>query len=560
MKLLRNTMAAGIAALLLGPVLTATAADVTPFQVSLPTVTGPIPSTPTDFPFGAEGFDIMPAVPKGYVVEEFFFSGTGIIYEYTPTGIQIVASCPARATQGCTNIPYTTRMVVKRPKHPHQFSGTVIIEPLNPSAGFDIAAVWDRSRDSFVRNGDIFIGWSSKSVIVNALKNWNPTRYAALNWNYLPATPGNNSGANDGITFDIAAQIGALIKDNGKNSPIHDFKVKRVFEAGFSQDGGFVFTQAQFFHALERMPKTGKGIYDGYVPMGTNGPSNVNFGLTPAGALAATDPRRTMQPREVPVMHANTETEVFLGTLTPTGLLYRRPDSDAANDRFRLWETPGGSHVSNDGNDPVGRDPVLVLQLDAAQLQKIPVANLAPNGCAHQEFVNGPAHGIPGVISPNNFPFSFTQDALFRSLVRWVEFNIPPPHVPFIDVDTTTTPRTIKRDAFGNATGGFRTPFLDVPITTYVPIDTVAHTTATSGFCILYGYNIPFDDTRLASLYSSHEDYVRRVARESFQLAHDRLWTKQDAKDAIRRARESNVLGGHHDDEHEEMDNDDDRD
>src|ERR1041385_3339230 len=85
-------------------------------------------------------------------------------------------------------------MVVKRPRRDHEFSGTVIIEPLNPSGGFDIAAVWDRSRDHFVRNGDIFIGWSSKSVIINALKQWNPTRYAALSWDYLPFVPGGNSG------------------------------------------------------------------------------------------------------------------------------------------------------------------------------------------------------------------------------------------------------------------------------------------------------------------------------------------------------------------------------
>ena len=260
------------------------AADVTPFTVAIPTVTGPIASTDTSFPFGVEGFDIQPPVPKGYVIEEFFISGTGNIYEYTPTGIRLVATCPARATLGCTNIPYTTRLIVKRPKHKHHFSGTVVIEPLNPSAGFDIAAVWDRSLNHFVRNGDIFVGWSSKSVIVNALKNWNPVRYAPLNWRYEPFVPNGNSSTYDGITFDIAAQVGALIKTNGPTSPLRDFKVKRVFEAGFSQDGGFTFTQANFLHALARLP-SGAGVYDGYVPMGTNGPSNINFGLTPAGAL-----------------------------------------------------------------------------------------------------------------------------------------------------------------------------------------------------------------------------------------------------------------------------------
>lgn len=509
--------------------------DVTPFTVSLPTVTGPIPSTATDFPFGAEGFDIMPPVPRGYVVEEFFVSGVGNLYEYTPTGIRVVSPCPAAATSGCTNIPYTTRLVVKRPKDSSDFSGTVIIEPLNPSAGFDIAAVWDRSVRHFVRNGDIFIGWSSKSVIVNGLKQWNPTRYAALSWPYLPFVPNGNSGVNDGITFDIAAQIGALIKTNGPGSPIQGFRVERVFEAGFSQDGGFTFTQADFLHALERMPGGGP-IYDGYMPMGTNGPSNINFGLTPAGALPAADPRRQMQPRDVPVIHIDTETEIALGALTPTGLLYRRPDGDAPNDRYRLWEVPGASHVSNDL-----QDKVITLQLDSAQLLKVAAQDLPPIGCAHQQFVNGPATGIPGVVDPNTFPFAYVENAAFSALTEWIEHDRPPPHAPVIDVDMTTAPRRIVRDALGNAVGGVRTPFVDVPTATYFPTDTAAHTTQFSGFCILYGYNIPFDDARLDSLYRNHGQYVSRVAHESVRLVREGFWLVPDAIQVIEQAARGQV-------------------
>jgi len=509
----------------------AAGADVSPFTVTEPTVVGPIVSTADNYGYIIEGFDVQPPPPKGYVVEEYFFSGKGDIYEYTPTGIQRVASCPAAASKlGCRDIPYTTRMIVKRPINPKQFSGTVIIEPLNPSAGFDIAAVWDRSRDYFQRHDDIFVGWSSKSVIVNMLKNWNPIRYVGLNWEYAPFIPNGNSGAYDGITFDIAAQIGALFKANGPNSPIHDYAVMRVFEAGFSQDGGFTFTQAQFFHAIERMPGGGP-IYDGYVPGGTNGPSNVNFGLTPAGALPANDQRRHMQPHEVPVMHINTETEIFLGSLSPTGLLYRRPDSDEPGDRYRLWEVPGGSHVSNDT-----RDPVLVLQLNDAERQHIQAADLPPIGCAHQQFVNGPATGIPGVVDPNDFPFAFVASAAFQALEDWVTFGVPPSRADRITVDTTTTPPHIVRDAFGNALGGVRTPFLDVPAATYVPFDTVAHTTAFSGFCVLYGYNVPFDAAQLKSLYKNHGDYVSRFVQSANDVVAEGFWLRPEATDAVQRA------------------------
>jgi len=348
-------------------------------------------------------------------------------------------------------------------------------------------------------------------------------------WTYQPPTPGNNSGAYDGITFDVAAQIGALFKANGPQSPIHGYAVRRVFEAGFSQDGGFTFTQAQFFHAIERMPDGGP-IYDGYVPGGTNGPSNVNFGLTPAGALAVTDPRRAMQPREVPVIHINTETEVFLGTVLPGGLAYRRADGDAQGDRYRLWEVPGGSHVSNDL-----RDPVLFLQLNRAQMDNLDPAAMDAVGCAHQEFVPGPSTGIAGVVAPNDFPFSYVANAAFAALTEWVEGGTPPPHAPWIEV-TATAPRSIVRDAFGNALGGVRTPFLDLPTATYVPFDTVAHTTRFSGFCILYGYNVPFDHARLQSLYGNHGDYMSRFVHEANALVEEGFWLKRDAADAIQRA------------------------
>jgi hypothetical protein len=511
------------------------AADVAPFSVALPTVTGPIPSTPDSFGFGIEGFDVQPPVPDGYVIEEFFVSGTGNLYEFTPTGIQVVSPCPAAATSGCTAVPYTTRMIVKRPRRNRDFSGTVVIEPLNPSGGFDIAAVWDRSRELFTANGDIFIGWSSKSVIVNALKQWNPTRYAALHWDYLPATPGNNSGASDGITFDIAAQVGALIKHNGAGSPLRGLRIQHVIESGFSQDGGFAFTQADIFHAIERMPGGG-AIYDGYIPMGTNGPSNINFGLTPAGALAATDPRRKMQPRDAPVIHVDTETEIFLGTLSPTGLVFRRPDGDAANDRYRIWEVPGAAHVSNDFSEPV-----TAIERDAAQIQKLQLADAPPLGCAHQNFVAGPIRGIPGVVSPDDFPFSSVQNAAFRSLVLWIELGIRPAHGAPIQVDATTAPAHIVRDAQGNALGGVRTPLVDVPITTFVPSDTVAHTTAQSGFCVLYGYNLPFSDAVLATLYRSHGEYVARFIAASLDAVRDGFWLVPDAIQAIERAARSSV-------------------
>lgn len=510
---------AGLPAVLAVPALgvspsLAAGGDVQPFTVAAPAVTGPVPSTSADFPFIADGFSVMPPVPAGYQEKEYFFSGTANLYQWTPTGIEVVTPCPASVTEGdgCTNLPYTTRMLVKYPANPAKFSGTVVIEPMNPTAGYDLAAVWDRSRDYFVRNGDIFVGWTSKSVTVATLKGWNPQRYAPLHWPYVPFTAGGNSGVYDGMTFDIAAQIGALFKANGPASPVHGYRVQRVFESGFSQDGGFTFTQAEVFNALERMPGGGP-VSDGYVPGGTTGPSNLNFGLTAAGALPAGDPRHQMQPRDVPVIHINTETEVALGLLRgPEGLAYRRPDNDAANDRYRLWEVPGSSHVSNDSNAPQ-----IDIVLNFEELFGTPPP---PLGCAHM--------GVPGVVDPNTFPFSYVANAAFADLTRWVTDGVPPPRAERIALTPAPQPQ-IARDAFGNALGGVRTPFVDVPTATYVPTD------AGGGFCLIYGYNVPFSHATLQSIYNSHGDYVQQVVRDAQQDVREGFWLGPDA-DAVKEA------------------------
>lgn len=507
--LILTVWAVGLAA---GP-LGASATDVKPFTVSVPTVTGPIPSTSTDFPFIADGFSVAPPVPDGWAEAEYFVSGTANIYEWTKTGVQIVSPCPPSVTSGCTKIPYTTRLLVKYPTLPGaaRFNGTVVIEPFNPSANFDIAAVWDRSRDYLVRSGDIFVGWTSKSVALNTLKTFNPDRYAPLNWPYVPFVAGGNNGAFDGITWDIAAQIGALFKTNGPASPTHNFNVQRVFESGFSQDGSFTFTQADVFHELERMPGGGP-IYDGYNPGGTGGPSNINFGLTPAGLLPLSDPRQHMQPRDVPVIQTNTETEEALFLSLFRELPYRRPDSDALNDRYRLWEVPGASHADADVNS-------LTATFEATG------STALVTGCAHQ--------GVPGIVDPNDFPFKYVVNAALADLTAWVA-GVAPPHANRIQL-TSTSPKTIARDELGNALGGLRTPFVEVPITTYFPSDTGP------GFCVLFGYNIPFGHDTLGALYKNHADYASQVLDDTNELVAQRFWLSSDALAVKTNAEVSNV-------------------
>jgi hypothetical protein len=87
--------------------------------VPTPTVAGPIPSTPSNFPFIADGFGPEPRVPSGYEENEYFVSGRAKLYEYSATGVRVIAPCPTSAGRlGCRILRYTTRMLVKRPIDP----------------------------------------------------------------------------------------------------------------------------------------------------------------------------------------------------------------------------------------------------------------------------------------------------------------------------------------------------------------------------------------------------------------------------------------------------------
>ena len=497
----------------------AVGSDLKPFTASTPTVSAEVPWTNTSTPFGADGVYPEFPLPRGYVEREYFISGTASIYEFSPHGVRVVAPCPAAVTgselPACSGLPYTTRILVAAPRDPRRFSGDVWVNPLNPTAGYDYREEWNRSHSYHVARGDAYVMWTSKSTAVATLKQVDPGRYAALSWPYTPSVPGANNAPYDGITYDVAAQLGALLKRNGKTSPLHAYRVKYVFETGFSQDGCFTFNQASVFHRLERLRGGGR-IYDGYVPQGCRGTGDINFGLTPAGSLPSGDPRIKMQPRDAPVLKVNTETELAGFTSSPgIAIDWRRPDSDAPADRYREWEVPGSSH------DDVltASDPTSITLYGQASF---------PVDCAH----SGPPN-----VSPTDFPYVYVANAAFSAMAKWVKRGTPPAHVQPIQQTNLVSPsrESIVRDRFGNARGGVRTPLLDVPHSTYNVID------EGSSFCWSVGWRTPLSDTVLHSLYRSHRDYVRKFTSSAWDAVRRGVWLPGDARDAIQSVRRDQV-------------------
>jgi hypothetical protein len=95
------------------------------------------------------------------------------------------------------------------------------------------------------------------------------------------------------------------------------------------------------------------------------------------------------------------------------------------------------------------------------------------------------------------------------NLGRWVRFGVPPRPAPRLAI---AADGSLVRDAHGNATGGIRTPSVDVPVATITGLRNAGGT-----FCSLFGTTTPFDAATLASLYPTHDRYVRAFARAALR-------------------------------------------
>src|SRR3954453_12092205 len=148
----------------------AASAATPPVPTISPAVSGPGEMYPTP------AVNLVPTAVKveefPYVTEEYFVSGTA------------------------AGSPYQTRIVVRRPKDPKAFSGTVVAEAQH-AGGRSLIFEW--SRVSVLTRHHLFVEIVHSAANVATLKMFNAERYARLNIAMGQAT-------------EIIAQVGRLVK------------------------------------------------------------------------------------------------------------------------------------------------------------------------------------------------------------------------------------------------------------------------------------------------------------------------------------------------------------
>jgi hypothetical protein len=483
-----------------------------PAAVAVPTVTGPTPATAGSTPFLAADRNLAPVDLKahGYVEEEFVVRGTANVYDWADDGALTVKT---------PDVPYGTRILVRRPADPARFSGDVVVELLNTVRRFDWAWMWGYSHDYFLEHGDAWVGISMPAASP-ALKQFDATRYRAVSFANAAATPCSARGSNgaaaaapafdDSLKWDAISQVGALLKSGGAGRPLAGLRVAAVYlTTGQSPD---LMTYINAMHAHAKLAN-GKPVYDGYLVKQPANPSRIS---QCAPALKADDARQAIAKLDVPIVAVFAQAEV------PAGLPWRRADSDAPGDRFRLYEIAGGSHIE------------WAPYTGLPSFEDQTTAGIKPAGTRDWPIAGRCDPDIPLDEVPI---MTHAFDAAFANLEQWVRKGTAPPRAPRLEVKDAGTPQaSVATDQFGNGVGGVRSSYVDAPNATYLT------TSPGPGTCRELGHMEEFDPARFKELYGSAAGYAAKVSSSVDRLVKARWLTPADGT-AIK-ARLASTAGG----------------
>jgi hypothetical protein len=326
--------------------------------------------------------------------------------------------------------PYTTRIVVRRPRDPGPFSGVVFVEPFHHIA--EQPVVWPWMGEWIVARGHAWIGVTVHTGSfthhygmpggVPFLQAADPERYSPLHLDQVRDPPPRRMQIGPG-GFDpvemmwaqaighaqgtgIVGALGRLLGANAPDSPLAGFDVGVVCGVGASQTGNFWRTFLDWgVHEAARLAD-GTPAFDAYL------------------TLVCPRPERT--PDDAIFVNVLSEAEV-VGTLNP-----------------RMMSAP-----------PASDEP--------------PVRGYEITGAAHGMRASGT--GIqPGDHSAihTDEPFEMLLRAIAESLVRWLLDGTPMPVVAPIARDARRLDG-VARDDHGNAIGGLRAPWIEVAAAQYLP-------------------------------------------------------------------------------------------
>jgi hypothetical protein len=387
---------------------------------------------------------------------------------------------------------------VRRPKDAARFSGRVIVELLDPAGLYDSAPLWGLSWDHFLRRGDVWVGVTVKPVAAASLRRFDGVRYAGLSFAHKRSNPcaaaqgaADLPDAENGLAWDLIAQVGALLRSSSKENPLLQLNPQRLIAAGYSQAGSYITTFANALHEELRLGD-GAPVFDGYLSAAGVSAAPINQCAAP---LPEGDARRSSPKLGVPFVTLMTESDLSLA------LKVRQEDADEPA-VTRWYELAGAAHSG----------PFAAGQPSMADLTIAGHATPAVDLCREPQ---------------SDFPLGYAFNAIWQQYDDLLVRQLPMTREPRIETDEAGE---ALRDTLGNSRGGFRLPQIDVPVASYRGRGTARSNDAQAqAVCALTGSVQKLGAVQLKAQYKTRAELLRRLNVAVDESARARRLTPEDA-------------------------------
>ncbi|KAM5341797.1 hypothetical protein ACJ41O_014828 [Fusarium nematophilum] len=394
--------------------------------------------------------------------------------------------------------PYCTRLLLRCPKNPEEFSGFVVEEPSHLWGG---TSIWRHINRWIMRNGHAWLEVDSQAPsAIGKIKNVDPNRYERIH--FIPGPVSDDFAQNIPFVTDITKEALRTAYQNFKanwwpatrqspeiitaasyalRSGLLGLEADRVVLSGLSQTGGV--TRRFITHASHLRLPDGTLPFEGFIPCQSGGEALCDI----AG---------------VKIIELLGEAE-FQSVRLPCGVsgqmnetTHRRPDSDG----FRVYEIAGMAHRES-------------RYASESELKRWSVADL--KGAQWSTFGN-----------------SFIYHAVFELMHNWISKDSVPP--PSAMLQTIGSSDEIVRDVHGNAVGGVRT------VHTEVPLSRIVAATPQGRPNWYWGSEWLFDTDTLVELYGSVTTYqqmagqaIQRQIKDGFLLPCDAETLRRDSIEKV---------------------------
>jgi hypothetical protein len=484
---------------------------------------------------GAHGYayDAVPQTPAipgapfinlseaGYAEREFTMSGGATIFRQS--GLW-ASNGKWGVSPSQTNVPYTTRLLVRYPTNPAKFNGTVVFEWLNDTTGGDQDPVWSQLYNQLINKGYAYVGVTAQRPGMKDLAAWDPARYGKL------------GDSNDGQSYEIFTQAANAIKANSATL-LGGLTPKELIGTGDSQSAFRIDTYVNAIQPLTH-------AFNGFLAVGRGATAApIGEGLvatSPFPALIRTD-------NTAPFIQLNTQGDIE----ELDAAAARQPD----NNDLRTWEVAGASHID----------------IHEASYETETIAREEPTVAVPSCVLGTPIEGtgtlLDGHNQTDNMPLFEIEDGAMAALQNWVTKGVAPAHGSQI----STIPvffglyDLVNKNQYGIGQGGIQPPDAQVPAESYSAInfakvseeslsppailselEDVFTTLETggitneplrnSGLCLLSGYFTNLSRSKLTSLYPTPASYAAKFTAAANAQVAAGFMTAEDAATAIGRA------------------------